>query len=125
MRQEHSGTVLDEPTDTEARNCVTLRGRVSSAPLLRELPSGDVILTFRLVVARAKSPMTAKSKQTSDWVDCAAWGGRARRSASRWRVGDMVEIEGALRRRFFRAEARTSTRVEVEVLAGRLVERAT
>lgn len=107
-----------------AENSVSLRGRVSSAPVERSLPSGDVIVTLRLVVARDKSPMSSKSKQSSDWVDCVAWGGRTKRSVSRWQVGDVVEVEGALRRRFFRTEARTSTRVEVEVLRGRLVERA-
>ncbi len=105
-------------------NCVTLRGRISSAPTERALPSGDVIVTLRIVVTRDQSPMSQKSKQASDWVDCVAWGGRVRRNVSRWCVGDLVQIEGALRRRFFRLEARTSTRVEVEVLSGRLVERA-
>ena len=106
------------------QNSVSLRGRVSSAPLERELPSGDTIITFRLVLPRDKSPMSARSRQGSDWVDCVAWGGRARRSTATWRVGDLVEVEGALRRRFFRVEGRTSTRVEVEVLAGRVAERA-
>lgn len=106
------------------QNSVSLRGRVSSAPTERTLPSGDVIVTLRVVVARDDSPMASKSKQSSDWVDCAAWGGRVRRSAVRWRVGDVVQIEGALRRRFFRMATGTSTRVEVEVLSGRLVERS-
>lgn len=110
------------------RNAVALRGRISSAPTERELPSGDVIFTFRLVVGRDPSPMTKTmtktSKQSSDWVDCVAWGGRVKRSVTTWRVGDFVEVEGALRRRFYRVEARTSTRVEVEVLTGRVVERA-
>lgn len=106
------------------RNAVALRGRISSAPTERELPSGDVIFTFRLVVGREQSPMTKTSKQSSDWVDCVAWGGRVKRSVTTWRVGDFVEVEGALRRRFYRVEARTSTRVEVEVLTGRVVERA-
>jgi len=97
---------------------------VSSAPLERELPSGDTIITFRVVLARGRSPMTVKSKQSSDWVDCVAWGGRVRRSVATWRLDDVVEIEGALRRRFFRTDGRTSTRVEVEVLRGRVVERA-
>lgn len=105
-------------------NSVSLRGRVSSAPLERELPSGDTIVTFRLVLSRERSPMTAKSRQSSDWVDCVAWGGRVRRSVVTWRVGDVVEVEGALRRRFFRVDAHTSTRVEVEVLTGRVVDRA-
>jgi single-strand DNA-binding protein len=122
----HGGKAMTQQ-QTEAapgQNSVSLRGRVSSAPLERELPSGDTILTFRLVLARDKSPMTNKSKQSSDWVDCVAWGGRVRRSVSTWRVGDVVELEGALRRRFFRTDGRTSTRVEVEVLAGRMIERS-
>lgn len=117
--------IAEQPTEpTTAHNRVALRGRVSSAPLERELPSGDTIITFRMVLARDRSPMTAKSRQSSDWVDCVSWGGRARRSVATWRVGDVVEVEGALRRRFFRVAAGTSTRVEVEVLTGRMVERA-
>ena len=107
-----------------AHNSVALIGRLSSAPLERELPSGDTIMTFRVVLARDPSPMTRRSRQTSDWVDCVAWGARARRSVRTWQVGDVVEVEGALRRRFFRTEGGTSTRVEVEVLTGRAVVRA-
>jgi single-strand DNA-binding protein len=107
-----------------SRNVVSLAGRISSAPIERELPSGDRVVTFRLVIAREQSPMTAKSKQVSDWVDCAVWGGRVRRNASSWQVDDRVEIEGALRRRFFRDGSGASTRLEVEVLTGRRVERA-
>lgn len=106
------------------RNEVSLTGRVSSSPIERELPSGDRVVTFRLVMTRDRTPMTAKSKQVSDWVDCAAWGGRVRRAVASWQVGDRVEIEGALRRRFFRDGGGASTRLEVEVLTGRCVERA-
>ena len=105
-------------------NSVALCGRVSSVPLERDLPSGDTIVTFRVVLSREKTPMTARSKQASDWVDCVAWGRRVRRGVSTWRVGDVVEVEGALRRRFFRVDGSTSTRVEVEVLSGRIIERA-
>ena len=62
--------------------------------------------------------------QTADWVDCAAWGAKAAQTASRWRAGDVVEVEGALRRGSTGAAAGTSTRLEVEVLSGRLVTRA-
>jgi single-strand DNA-binding protein len=105
-------------------NTVVLRGRVTSAPTERELPSGDTILTLRVVVPRGRTPMSAKSKQKSDWVDCVAWGASAKRTVLRWQVGDTVEVEGALRRRFFKAESRPISRVEVEVLAARRVELA-
>ena len=107
-----------------ALNQVMLRGRVSSAPLKRELPSGSSIVTFRVAMAREKTPMTTGSKQTSDWVDCVAWGSRPKRSVAAWGVGDTVEIEGALRRRFFRGDGTPSTRVEIEVLKARVVARA-
>ena len=107
-----------------AENRVSLTGRLSSQPLERDLPSGDRVVTFRLVVPRERTPMTAGSKQSSDWLDCAVWAGRVRRAACRWQVGDLVELEGALRRRFFRTGEGTSTRVEVEVLGGRRLGRA-
>jgi single-strand DNA-binding protein len=97
---------------------------VSTPPEERELPSGAGIVTLRLSVARETSPMTAGSRQTTDWVDCAAWGRKVRRTVSGWRAGDLVELEGALRRRFYRGASGTATRLEVEVLSGRLVSRA-
>lgn len=100
-------------------NTVELRGRVSSAPLERELPSGAVITTFRMSVPRARTPMTSGSAQTSDWVDCAAWSARSRRSVGGWAVGDQVEVTGALRRRFYRVGEGATTRLEVEVLGAR------
>ena len=115
---------VSEEDTVRAGNKVTLSGRLSSQPVERELPSGDCVVTFRLVMPRERSPMTARSSQRSDWVDCCVWGRRVRRVASRWQVGDLVELEGALRRRFFRSGQGTATRVEVEVLAGRRRERA-
>ena len=100
-------------------NTVQLHGRVSSAPVERELPSGAVIATFRLSVPRARTPMTSGSSQSSDWVDCVAWAAKTRRSVGGWTVGDQVEVTGALRRRFYRAGEGASTRLEVEVLGAR------
>ncbi len=102
-------------------NTVVLRGRVSAAPTERELPSGARIASFRLSVARAPTPMTTGSRQTTDWVDCTAWSGRSRRAVASWDVGDQVEVNGALRRRFFRAGEAASTRLEVEVVSARRV----
>ncbi len=107
-----------------AGNVVRLRGKVSTPPEERELPSGTCIITLRVSVPREPSPMSAGSRQTSDWVDCAAWGGKARRTVAGWRSGDLVEVEGALRRRFYRVGAGTATRLEVEILSGRVVSRA-
>ncbi len=133
------GTDQGSGNDTDSEplapiNSVKLRGRVSSAPVERELPSGDAIVTFRLSVprpagaggarARTKAGPGKGSRAVSDWVDCVVWTGRVRRTVRSWQTGDQVEIEGALRRRFFRVSNGASTRVEVEVLAGRRISRA-
>lgn len=116
-----SGTkVAGEPSG----NTVRLRGRLSTGPSERVLPSGSVVVGVRLSVPREPSPMTKGSRQSVDWVDCSAWGAAQRRAASRWREGDVVEVEGALRRRSSRGPGGFSTRVEVEILRGRVVHRA-
>jgi single-strand DNA-binding protein len=112
------------PEPDGSANLVRLRGKVSTPPEERELPSGTSIVTLRLSVPRETSPMTEGSRQTTDWVDCAAWGRKVRRTVSGWRAGDFVEVEGALRRRFYRGGAGTATRLEVEVLSGRVLARA-
>lgn len=111
----------DARAGVAARNEVALRGRVTSAPVVKELPSGSEVVTVRLSVVREQTPMTAGSRATSDWLDCSAWSPRCRRTVQRWRPGDVVEVEGALRRRFPRGGG--VSRVEVEVLGARLVTR--
>lgn len=110
-------------------NHVVLTGRVSKAPEQRELPSGDLLVTFRLVVDREQPvrPSAAKGRPRSDWFDCAVWTSRLATRVLTWKLGDRVTIEGGLRRRYFRggAAATAATRVEVEVLQARMVQRAT
>jgi single-strand DNA-binding protein len=115
---------VEQSDGSDPLNEVTLRGRVSGEPQERELPSGSVLVAFRLVLARERTPMTAASKQSSDWVECAAWGARVRKQAQSWHDGDQVEVRGALRRRFFRVGDQGRSSVEVEMLGGRRVRRA-
>ena len=113
----------DSATD-EGGNHVEVRGRLSTDPADRELPSGSPIVSFRLVIPRATTVMTRGSSQRSDWVDCTAWSAAARRRASGWKVGDTVVVVGALRRRHYRAGEVSGSRVEIEMLGGRMVARA-
>jgi single-strand DNA-binding protein len=115
---------VEQATEADVINEVVLRGRVSGAPQERELPSGSVLIAFRLVLARERTPMTAGSKVVSDWVECSAWGARVRKQAASWHDGDQVEVRGSLRRRFFGAGEGSRSTVEVEMLGGRLVRRA-
>jgi single-strand DNA-binding protein len=120
MTQESPGG----PPAKEPVNLVRLRGKVTTTPEERELPSGTQVVAVRLSVARDQTPMTSGSKQTTDWVDCSAWGAKVRRAVRSWQAGDIVELEGALRRRFSRSQSGTATRLEVEVLSARRVLRS-
>ena len=107
--------------EVNAVNEVRLVGRLAAPAAELELPSGDVVCTFRVVVRR---PEESVSRQRVDALECAAWSARARRAALGWRAGDLVEVHGAIRRRFFRSGAGAASRVEVEVAGGRVIRRA-
>jgi len=110
---------------TAPRNEVLLVGRVPAAPEQRELPSGDVLVTWRVVVGRpaGRRPPEGVRATTVDTLDCVAWTASARRAASALVAGDVVEVSGALRRRFWRAGAGAGSRCEVEVCTVRRVSR--
>jgi single-strand DNA-binding protein len=110
-------------TAIEAVNEIRLVGRVSQPPEERLLPSGDTLWSFRVVVPRPDDP--ARERSQVDAVDCRVWSGRVRRSVANWRVDDVVEVSGSVRRRFFRtAQGAAASRFEVEVSAGRVIRRA-
>jgi single-strand DNA-binding protein len=108
--------------DPGVANEVRLVGRLSQEPEMRELPSGDTIWTFRVVVPRL--PTRERPRPPVDALECCVWSGRLKRSVRSWRAGDVVEVTGSLRRRFYRAGGGASSRVEVEALTGRVIRRA-
>lgn len=99
-------------------NQVQLQGRLSREPEEKVLPSGDTVWSFRVIVPRGDG-----DRPGVDWVDCSVWAGRLRRTVAKWGAGDEVEVEGALRRRFFRVAGQSVSRVEVEASRGRLIRR--
>lgn len=104
-------------TATTHRNEIVLVGRITSAPVERILPSGDTICSWRVTVDRDDTV-------GFDVLDCTAWTARNRRSAARWVKGDVVEITGSLRRRFWRAGASVASACDVEVHTARRVASA-
>lgn len=102
-------------------NEVRLVGRVSGTVEQRELPSGDLVVQLRVVVPRVG---TDHGSARVDTIDVACWTARVRRSALRLTTDSVVEVDGALRRRFFRAGAATASRYEVEARRVAVVRRA-
>jgi single-strand DNA-binding protein len=120
-RQEVIRVTARERQDDEV-NQVTLVGRLSKPAEQQVLPSGDALLKFRVIVGR---PEPMSSRQTVDALDCVVWAKRPAKSVSVWRGGDVVEVRGQLRRRFFApAGGGRVSRCEVEVTTARLIRRA-
>jgi single-strand DNA-binding protein len=111
------------PADSAVRNEVVLAGRLAAPGEERTLPSGDLLVTFRLVVARPPAAR-APGRPTVDTIDCVAWGAGVRRSVLGWTAGDVVEVTGALRRRFWRGNSGPTSRTEVEAMRAKRLAKA-
>lgn len=106
-------------------NDVRLVGRLTGEPVTVELPSGDALVTFRISVPRSSRGGAGQpTGKRVDSVPCTAWSPRLRRSISTWRTGDVVEVSGAVRCRFFQAGGATRSRVEVEATTARIMRRS-
>src|SRR3954462_3054944 len=103
------------------RNDVLLRGRLSAPAEIRTLPSGGTLVTFRLVVRR---PEPRGRGQSVAVLTCITYARPLQRRVAVWQPGDVVEVEGALQRRFWRTGTGTASGCEVNCRRGRKVPRA-
>ena len=108
----------------ENLNEVRLVGRLSADPVERELPSGGTLVVSRVVVERDVGSAYGR-RQTVDVIDCSGWAPRVQRAMRGWHAGDVVDLRGAVRRRFFQVRGQTAARVEIEVSSARRIRRAT
>jgi single-strand DNA-binding protein len=81
-------------------NDVALVGRLSGAVEHKTLPSGDMVLEWRIVVERPPDPRYRK--KVVDTIQCVTYDRRFRDLTADWRHGDLIEVRGAIRRRFWR-----------------------
>ncbi|MEN9412439.1 MAG: hypothetical protein RIQ92_876 [Actinomycetota bacterium] len=95
-----------EEIDYSLNDCL-LRGRVSAAAVDRELPSGEHVVEFRLIVARTE-------REGVDTLDIAAWSAKSRRTALSLKAGEWVEVSGSVRRRFWQGPAGLASRWQIE-----------
>jgi len=118
-----SGTV----PPAAALNEVHLVGRLSAPPAVKYLPSGAEVVQLRVVVDRPASAIRRATTDgtrspTVDTIDVACWKADLRRRAMSWTGTEMVEINGALRRRFWRGPNGVASRYEVEAETARAMK---
>jgi single-strand DNA-binding protein len=90
-------------------NDVVLRGRVSQEAVEKELPSGDKVVEFRLIITRDK-------QSGVDTLDIASWSAKSRRSALTLKPDEWIEVSGSIHRRFWSAPSGLASRWQVEAV---------
>src|SRR5262249_4540467 len=110
--------MTDNETDHRPGNQVFLRGRLADLPVEKELPSGDVLVLFRLTV-----PRPAGERVRVDSIECVTSRPRPRRTLANIAPGSELEVEGSLRRRFWRAPSGPASRYAVDVTGVRVNRR--
>lgn len=97
---------------------VEVTGRLGAHVRSRELPSGDVVTTFTVIVDRP-----TREQRGSTTVDAIACTTTSRRLATRiesWEAGTLITAIGVLRRRFWRASGAGQVGSSTEVLVRNL-----
>lgn len=97
---------LSEEVDYSLNDCL-LRGRVSAEAVEKELPSGDRVVEFRLIITRTE-------RDGVDTLDIAAWSPKSRRTALSLKTGEWIEVSGSVRRRFWQGPAGLASRWQIE-----------
>jgi single-strand DNA-binding protein len=109
---------------------VSVIGRLGARHHTRELPSGMSLTSFTVIVDRAPEKRGRRGKDgrgtgsgcsggrsavTVDSIACVTSRVRVRDALVRWGPGTVVEIEGSLRRRFWRSGAGLGSAMDVDV----------
>ncbi|NCV07819.1 MAG: hypothetical protein EBW51_04335 [Actinobacteria bacterium] len=101
--------ILEVEDEDFSLNDLLLRGRISAAALEKELPSGDKLVEFRLIVSRER-------RDGVDTLDIGAWSAKSRRIALSLKPDEWVEVSGAIHRRFWSGAAGIASRWQVEAV---------
>ncbi len=107
IKKKNAQMVKSENEEVDySLNDVLLRGRVSAVATSKELPSGDKVVEFRLIVTR-------EERQGVDTLDIAAWSAKSRKLALALQPDEWVEISGSIHRRFWQSPAGVASRWQV------------
>jgi single-strand DNA-binding protein len=111
----HVGKCVDMEIIETAKglNTVHVIGRLGQQSQIKEMPSGDEITTFTVVV-----PRSGKLREGSPRVDslaCQSMRVGIRNKVLSWEPGSWVEVEGTLRRRFWQGGHGLASATEIEV----------
>ena len=99
--------VSDDVEIDYSLNDLLLRGRVSAQATCKELPSGDKVVEFRLIITRSE-------REGVDTLDIAAWSAKSRKIALTLQGDEWIEVSGSIHRRFWQSPTGVASRWQIE-----------
>ena len=99
--------VSDDVEIDYSLNDLLLRGRVSAQATSKELPSGDKVVEFRLIITRSE-------REGVDTLDIAAWSAKSRKIALTLQGDEWIEVSGSIHRRFWQSPTGVASRWQIE-----------
>lgn len=97
-------------------NKVIAIGHLGGDPETRYVPSGAAVTTFGIAVSESwKDKATGETKESTEWINCEAWGKLAEICAEYLRKGSQVYVEGKFKTDKWEDKDSGQTRSKVKV----------
>jgi single-strand DNA-binding protein len=94
-------------------NQVTLLGRLTRDPELRQTPNGKSVASFSLALNRSYKGGDGEWVEDTDFIDCVAWGPLAETMEKYLKRGQRVLVSGRLSQRSWEQDGQKRSKVEV------------
>lgn len=105
-------------------NQVTLLGRLTRDPELRQTPNGASVASFSLALNRSYKDSAGEWQEQTDFIDCVAWGPLAERLERMVKRGQRLLVNGRLSQRSWEQDGQKRSKVEVVINDMTLIEQA-
>jgi len=105
-------------------NQVTLLGRLTRDPELRQTPNGASVASFSLALNRSYKDSAGEWQEQTDFIDCVAWGPLAERLEKMVKRGQRLLVNGRLSQRSWEQDGQKRNKIEVVINDMTLIEAA-
>lgn len=105
-------------------NQVTLLGRLTRDPELRQTPNGASVASFSMALNRSYKDSAGEWQEQTDFIDCVAWGPLAERLEKMVKRGQRLLVNGRLSQRSWEQDGQKRSKVEVVINDMTLIESA-
>ncbi|HRV76237.1 MAG: single-stranded DNA-binding protein [Candidatus Nomurabacteria bacterium] len=105
-------------------NQVTLLGRLTRDPELRQTPNGASVASFSMALNRSYKDSAGEWQEQTDFIDCVAWGPLAERLEKMVKRGQRLLVNGRLSQRSWEQDGQKRSKVEVVINDMTLIEQA-